>query len=152
MVNQGQRMTVFSKDHTIHSGLSQHSHLFKWCTDNHLQINVNKTKELLFSPPSPQHPTIINTQTVETVDTFKYLGITLDNKLTFDQHITDIQKRSQQRLSALCKLKGLYIASHLLLLLYQSIIQPILLYCSTFLHHAFCHQPGQTHMHHKHSC
>ena len=61
---------------------------------------------------------IINTQTVETVDTFKYLGITLDNKLTFDQHTKDIQKRSQQRLSAIRKLKQLYVA-------------PILLYCST---------------------
>ncbi len=65
------------------------------------------------------------------MDTFKYLGITLDNKLTFNQHITDIQKRSQQRLSAIHKPKGLYVAPHLLLLLYQSIIQPILLYCST---------------------
>ena len=55
----------------------------------------------------------------------------MDNKLTFDQHTTDIQKRSQQRLSAIRKLKGLYVAPHLLLLLYQSIIQPILLYCST---------------------
>lgn len=107
------------------------THFTKWCADNHLQINVNKTKELLFSPPSPQHPTTINTQTVETVDTFKYLGITMDNKLTFDQHTTDIQKRSQQRLSAIRKLKGLYVAPHFLLLLYQSIIQPILLYCST---------------------
>ena len=63
------------------------THFTKWCADNHLQINVNKTKELLFSPPSPQHPTTINTQTVETVDSFKYLGITMDNKLTFDQHM-----------------------------------------------------------------
>ena len=55
----------------------------------------------------------------------------MDNKLPFDQHTTDIQKISQQRLSAIRKLKGLYVAPHLLLLLYQSIIQPILLYCST---------------------
>ena len=55
----------------------------------------------------------------------------MGNKLSFDQHTTDIQKRSQQRLSAIRKLKGLYVAPHLLLLLYQSIIQPILLYCST---------------------
>ena len=71
------------------------THFTKWCTDNHLQINVNKTNELLFSPPSPQNPTIINTQTVETVDTFIYLGITRDSKLTFDQHTTDIKKKKK---------------------------------------------------------
>ena len=106
-------------------------HFTESCTAGYLEINVNKTKEIWFTPPSPQHPIIINTQTVETVDTFKYLGITLDNKLSFDQHTMDIQKRSQQRLSAIRKLKGLHVAPHLLLLLYQSIIQPILLYCST---------------------
>ena len=106
-------------------------HFTQSCTAGYLEINVSKTKEIWFNPPSPQCPTIINTQTVETVDTFKYLGITLDNKLTFDQHTTDIQKRSQQRLSAIRKLKGLYVAPHLLLLLYQSIVQSILLYCST---------------------
>ena len=52
----------------------------------------------------------------------------MDNKLTLDQHTTDIQKRSQQRLSAICKL---HVAPHLLLSLYQSIVQAILLYCST---------------------
>ena len=73
------------------------THFTKWCTDNHLQINVSKTNELLFSPPSPQNPTIINTQTVETVDTFIYLGITRDSKLTFDQRTTDIQKKKANK-------------------------------------------------------
>ncbi|KAK3561640.1 hypothetical protein QTP86_012048 [Hemibagrus guttatus] len=34
---------------------------------------------------------------IEQVEKFKYLGLTLDNKLTFDHHITDIYKRSQQQ-------------------------------------------------------
>ena len=32
------------------------THFTSWCTDNHLQINVNKTKELLFNPPHPSIP------------------------------------------------------------------------------------------------
>ncbi len=103
----------------------------RWCEDNHLNLNVSKTKELIVSSPSPQHPTVIHNQTVEIVTSFKYLGVTLDNTLTFDQHIMDIQKISHQRLSVIHKLKGLNVAPRLLLLLYQSIILPILLYCSS---------------------
>ncbi len=106
-------------------------HFSRWCEDNHLNLNVSKTKELIVSSPSPQHPTVIHNQTVEIVNSFKYLGVTLDNTLTFDQHIMDIQKRSHQRLSVIHKLKGLNVAPWLLLLLYQSIILPILLYCSS---------------------
>ncbi len=65
------------------------------------------------------------------VDSFKYLGLALDNNPSFEQHTKYIKKRTHQRLSAIRKLKGLYVALHLLLLLYQSIVQPIMLYCST---------------------
>lgn len=75
-------------------------------------------------------PIIIHDKTVERVNHFKYLGLTLDNKLTFEQHVTDIYKRSQQRLHILRKLHALSVTPHLLLLLYTSIIQSILLYCS----------------------
>lgn len=64
-----------------------------------VQIIVNKTKELLFNPPPPQKSTI-NTRTVNTADTFKYLGVTLDNKLTFDQqHHRHPKKKPTQTVS-----------------------------------------------------
>ncbi|KAK3510338.1 hypothetical protein QTP70_002816 [Hemibagrus guttatus] len=106
------------------------SHFTHWCTDNFLHLNVEKTKELVFNAPSLSQISIHGNM-IEQVEKFKYLGLTLDNKLTFDHHITDIYKRSQQRLHVLQKLSSLYIAPYLLLLLYTSIIQPILLYCST---------------------
>ena len=75
---------------------------------------------------------------VEQVDSFKYLGLTLDKKLRFDQHITSIQSRFQQRLHVIRKLRSLSVAPHLLLLLYQSIIQPVLLYCSACFYTIYC--------------
>ena len=77
-----------------------------------------------------KQPTLIHGKTVEQVESFTYLGLTLDNKLRFDQHITSIHKRFQQRLHVIRKLRSLSVAPHLLLLLYKSIIQPVLLYCS----------------------
>ena len=107
------------------------SHFTQWCTDNYLELNVDKTKELVFQSNHPGlNPLLIHDKTVEQVDSFTYLGLTLDNKLRFDQHITSIHKRFQQRLHVIRKLRSLSVAPHLLLLLYKSIIQPVLLYCS----------------------
>ena len=111
------------------------THFTQWCTDNHLLLNVTKTKEIIIDTrtrlTTPHCPTSINSQPVELVDSFKYLGITLDNKLNFDHHTTDTHKRCQQRLYPIRKLRSLSVKPHLLLLLYRSIIESILLYCAT---------------------
>ncbi len=65
---------------------------------------------MVLGTPASQHPIVVNKETVEIADRFKYLGLTKDNHLTFDHHTTDIQKRSNQRLSVICKLKGLNVA------------------------------------------
>ena len=63
------------------------SHFTQWCTDNYLELNVDKTKELVIETThTALNPLLINGKTVEQVDSFKYLGLTLDKKLRFDQH------------------------------------------------------------------
>ena len=64
------------------------------------------------------------------VDSFKYLGVILDAKLSFTEHVTAVQKKSQQRLHVLRKLRAFYVDPLLLLRLYLSIIEPLLTYCS----------------------
>jgi len=114
------------------------SHLTQLCSDNYLQLNVAKTKEMLINTPNGNSTaqnvtlnyTCINNVAVERVECFRYLGLTLDSELKFDHHTMDTFKRCQQRLSIIRKLKSLSVAPHLLMLLYKSIIQPVLLYCS----------------------
>ncbi|KAK3524760.1 hypothetical protein QTP86_002555 [Hemibagrus guttatus] len=60
------------------------SHFTHWCTDNFLHLNVEKTNELVFNAPSLSQISIHGNM-IEQVEKFKYLGLTLDNKLTFDQ-------------------------------------------------------------------
>ncbi len=106
----------------------------QWCTDNHLFLNVTKTKELIFDTRhkfSTSHcPIFINGQSV-IVDSFRYLGIILDNKLSFDHHVTDIHRRCQQRLLVIRKLRFFLVKPYFLLLLYCSIIESSILYCVT---------------------
>ena len=52
-----------------------------WCNDNFLDLNVKKTKEMIFdfcSKLKPHVPTVINDSEVEVVKTYKYLGTVID--------------------------------------------------------------------------
>ena len=75
-------------------------------------------------------PIVINGEPVEQVDSFKYLGVILDDKLSFTKHVTAVQNKSQQRLHVLRKLRAFYVDPLLLLRLYRSIIEPLITYCS----------------------
>ncbi len=70
---------------------------------------------------------------VERVENFRCLGITLDDHLSFNQHILGIYKACQQRRTVLRKLKQLSVI--FLLLIYQSIIEPVLMYGAVCFFH-----------------
>lgn len=64
-----------------------------WCFANKLALNIRKTKAMLFT--TRQNPTFprlhINNSDVEFVNVYKYLGIKIDNKLKFDEHINSLK-------------------------------------------------------------
>ena len=66
---------------------------------------------------------------MEVTDTFKYLGVTLDTKLTFGLHVQGVYKKCQQRLYLLRKLRPFHVETKPLLLLYMSSIESMLTYC-----------------------
>ena len=72
-----------------------------WCSNNFLHLNVSKTKEMCID--FRRNRTVIS-PIVEQVDSFKYLGVILDEKLSLTEHVTAVQKKSQQRLHVLRKL------------------------------------------------
>ena len=74
-----------------------------WCQKWLLHINVGKTKDILFSrkrQPSNLPPLYFNNLVIETVSSHKQLGIILDAKLDWSEHIEDICSRSLQRINA----------------------------------------------------
>ena len=66
--------------------------LNKWCKFNRLCLNADKTKYMIVSPLSiPYEPIIeINTNSIERVNCFKYLGVLIDDKLKFHQQTNSL--------------------------------------------------------------
>jgi len=52
---------------------------------------------------SPSYINSINTTTLEWVDTFKHLGVTINNNLKWGDHITEVTARASRSLNLLRK-------------------------------------------------
>ena len=81
----------------------------QWCRNNHLQLNTTKTKEMVVdfrrSQP-PLLPVSIEGVSVEVINTYKYLGVHLDNKLDWSANIDALYKKGQSRLYFLRRLRS----------------------------------------------
>ncbi len=114
----------------------------QWLYANKLTLNVKKTKLMIFGTknklrdiPQDQVDLILNNEKIELVRTFKYLGVQLDNMLTFEPHIDYIYRKSCQKLGAIKKCHNV-ITTKLANMLYKSLILPLLDYCDIAYTHA----------------
>ncbi|MCP3664990.1 MAG: reverse transcriptase family protein, partial [Gammaproteobacteria bacterium] len=86
--------------------------LRKYLKDKRLFLNVQKTKGILFS--KCRRETIDNKNIelkfgediIEMVGSIRYLGLDLDQKLTFEEHIRRVTSKAQQRLGIIKMMTG----------------------------------------------
>ncbi len=99
-----------------------------WCCSSQLEMNVAKTKELIMCTKQDVicKPISLESQQVEIVEHFKYLGSILDSQLSFADNSEYIFKRCSQRLFLLRQLSGLGVSKHILELVYKSIVESVL--------------------------
>ncbi len=106
--------------------------LFTWLCANKLQLNISKTKFVLFGPPQRRVNygpinIIINKQTVDQIGhnssdkSIKNLGLQLDENLTWNCHISYICKKMSQGMFVLNRVKNM-IPQHILRNLYFTLI------------------------------
>ena len=65
----------------------------------------------------------LNTKTIEQVTVFKYLGVWMDPRLNFNEHISILCNKSKRRLGAISRVRK-YIDQNLALSLYKSLVLP----------------------------
>ena len=100
-----------------------------WCSDNSLEMNVTKTKEIKIDFRSGVHhpnPVKIMGQNIEIVHSYKYLGTIIDDKLRWDENTTNLFKKGQQRLYFLRKLNALHVDRNILSLFHDSFVKSVM--------------------------
>ena len=83
-------------------------HLAVWCQNNNLSPNVIKTTEMIvdyWKKRTENTPILIDGAAVEQVESFKFLGVHITNKLTWSKHTKTVMKRTRQYLFTLRRLK-----------------------------------------------
>ena len=103
-----------------------------WCKNNFLKLNVAKTKEIIFDFRRANHTipedVIIDGDKVERVDSYKYLGVIFDNKLSFSKNVTEIIKKINSRMYCLYKLRAFNVKNEILQTFYTSTIRSVFSY------------------------
>ena len=107
---------------------SELNKIFNWLCANKLSINVTKSKYIIFHSQKkniknkvPQ--IILNETPVERVVNFDFLGIFLDEHMTWTSHINKIANKIAKSIGILNKLKQ-YLPSYIFRKLYNSVILP----------------------------
>ena len=107
--------------------------VMNWANDNKMMVNPKKTKDMWisFSQSSPEPPPI---QTdgieIERVNSFKLLGVWVQNDLKWNTHVCKITKRANKLLFLLRECRKSFLPPEIGLLTYTSKIRPILEYAS----------------------
>ena len=101
-----------------------------WLISNRLSVNVNKTACMLFSNTNTDMDSniYINRAIVRKVSSVKFLGILIDDKVTWKSHCQNVHMSVSRNLGVIRKLK-LVLPSQTLLSLYNTLILPHLQYC-----------------------
>jgi hypothetical protein len=85
--------------------------LHTWCQINKIDLNLTKTKYMIFNSKTPHNTSSsskihINNTPIERVPFFKFLGITIDEKLKWSEHTKSVKIKLAQGLHALSSIQN----------------------------------------------
>ncbi|CAL4124582.1 unnamed protein product [Meganyctiphanes norvegica] len=102
-----------------------------WLIANKLIINLSKTQTMLFSfkRGNPKFEIILNNVRIQDQLVTTFLGVIIDNKLSWKPHITHLCSKISKGTAILRFLKITY-PKHILRMIYMSLIYSYLNYCN----------------------
>jgi len=116
-------------EYVINSDLSI---LSSWFRQNYLEINSAKTQAMAIGPKLYHYDFLVDNKSVDTTETLKILGVTLDRKLNFMHHVKGQVKKAGAKATALRGIRK-FIPIDVMGRLYKAFILPHLEYCGPLL-------------------
>ena len=114
----------------IHSTLQNNlQHVYKWLEINKIKVNVTKCKFMIFSYGRKTEiaPLRFGDGEISETNEYKFLGVYLDNRLTFQSHINHIKNKISKSIGILYKLNN-FLPPNILKTLYETLIKPYITY------------------------
>ena len=120
--------TVISKTDVVNDKIinQELGKLLLWLQLNKLSLNISKSKCIFFHQPQKKctKPAIkIDGNTIDSVDSFNFLGLIINNNLKWDHHINHIAAKISRSMGILTRLRH-SLPFDVILLLYNSLILP----------------------------
>ncbi|KAK3513968.1 hypothetical protein QTP70_000169, partial [Hemibagrus guttatus] len=103
--------------------------LVSWCSMNNLELNSLNTVEMIVDfrkDPAPLPPVILCDSPVTSAESSHFLGTTITKELKWEQNISSLTKKAQQRMYFLRQLKKFLLPVKMLVNFYTAIIESIL--------------------------
>ena len=98
-----------------------------WLNANKLVLNMDKTIQMNIGKSASNSQFKLNDSNITIKPVCKYLGVFIDNKLSFLSHINYVKTRLSKQCGAISKLRH-YVPKHQLIAYYRSNINPIIQY------------------------
>ena len=103
-----------------------------WLNSNKMSLNIDKTHFMIFKPKRKKYAAsgdiVINGSTINEVDSTKFLGVLIDNNLSWKPHINLICSKIAKNIGIMAKARSTF-NEKTLVSLYYSFIYPYLNYC-----------------------
>ncbi len=106
--------------------------IFEWFSANKLTVSLEKTKYMIFAPPRAPYcnlfSVILNDIVLTRVNSVKHLGVYIDDKLKWSEHINYVANKINKNAAVLWRTRYFLSFQHRKML-YNSLVFPHLHYC-----------------------
>ena len=109
--------------------------IMTWFQQNNMKVNPDKFDFIVFGKHDGLENIIIGDYSIKPKDNVKILGLHLDNKLKFDEHITKLCQNAGKQVQVISRLRHV-LDEETKLLLYNCFVECYFNYCSIVWH--FC--------------